>query len=386
MTAESGPVDALELARDLIRLPSATPDDGVAIRYLEGVLTGLGFTCRRASFGEPGLPEVDNLYARSGENSPHVCFAGHTDVVPAGHLEAWDDDPFSATIRGEMLYGRGASDMKSAIAAFVSAAARYLRSAGGVPAGSISLLITADEEGPAVNGTRKMLSWMSERGEVPDFCLVGEPTNPTVLGEMVKIGRRGSMTGYLTVDGVAGHVAYPHLAENPIPGLFEILGALTGEPLDEGTEDFEPSNIEVTTVDVGNPSGNVIPSAAHATFNVRFNDLHTPASLERELRRRCDASGVAYKLEILVSGEAFLSGHHALVDAIVAATEERTGITPLLSTSGGSSDARFIKDYCPVAEFGMVGATMHKTNEHIPVADIEALADIYFGVLTRMLD
>ncbi|MCG8504460.1 MAG: succinyl-diaminopimelate desuccinylase, partial [Sphingomonadales bacterium] len=287
--------------------------------------------------------------------------------------------------RDGMLYGRGAADMKSAIAAFVAAAARHLADHAGPATGSLSLLITADEEGPAINGTRKMLQWLAERGEKIDFCLVGEPTNPASLGEMIKIGRRGSLTGYLTVKGVAGHVAYPHRAENPIPGLFEILGALTGAPLDDGTEEFEPSNIEVTTVDVGNPAVNVIPAAAHATFNIRFNDRHTPESLEKEIRARCDAAEVAYELEILVSGEAFVSDHHAMLDALVAAIRERTGSNPILSTTGGTSDARFIKDYCPVAEFGLVGATMHKVNEHVDLSDIAALEDIYFGVIRRML-
>ena len=383
--AGGSPIDAVALARDLIRLPTVTPDTGAALDHLAEVLTSLGFACQRADFDEPGMPEVGNLYARIGDGAPNLCFAGHTDVVPPGHAEAWDDDPFQAVVKDGVLYGRGAADMKSAIAAFVAAAARHLADDPAPAKGSLSLLITADEEGPAINGTRKMLQWLAERGEKLDFCLVGEPTNPASLGEMIKIGRRGSLTGYLTVKGIGGHVAYPHRAENPIPGLFEILGALTGAPLDDGTEEFEPSNIEVTTVDVGNPAVNVIPAAAHATFNIRFNDLHTPESLEREIRARCDAASVAYELEILVSGEAFVSDHHAMLDALVDAIRDRTGSDPILSTTGGTSDARFIKDYCPVAEFGMVGATMHKVNEHVGIDDIAALEDIYLGVIRRML-
>ena len=371
----------LALARALIRCESVTPADGGALDVLQGALETLGFTCHRLPFEEPGTAPVDNLYARRGEGRPNFCFAGHTDVVPVGDRELWTREPFAARVEDGVLYGRGASDMKGAIAAFVAAVARLDTARAGP--GSISLLITGDEEGPAVNGTRKVLDWLAARGETLDVCLVGEPTNPEELGEMVKIGRRGSLNGTLRVEGRQGHVAYPMLAENPLPRLVALLNALLGLALDEGTEHFQPSRLELTTIDVGNRATNVIPGAAAARFNVRFNDRHTGASLERTIRACLDATGEAYELAVEVSGEAFLTPPGRLSAIIAQSVAAVTGRTPTLSTTGGTSDARFIKDHCPVAEFGLLSRTMHRTDECVPVEAIERLADIYLGILER---
>jgi len=377
-------IDPVALAQELIRRPSVTPQDEGALDVLQAALEGLGFACHRLPFGE-GDERVDNLYARLGDGAPNFCYAGHTDVVPPGDAEAWQVGPFAGEVRGAELWGRGAADMKGSVAAFVAAAAAYLAEHGS-PAGSISLLITGDEEGDAVNGTAKVLEWLADRGERLDHCLVGEPTNPASLGEMVKIGRRGSLNGHLTVHGGQGHTAYPHLADNPVHRLVRMLGTLIAEPLDDGTEHFQPSTLQITTVDVGNPATNVIPAAARATLNVRFNDRHTGAGLERWLRERCDAAvgeGGRYELAVKVSGEAFLTPPGLLSDILVEAVRDELGVVPELSTTGGTSDARFIKDHCPVAEFGLVGQTMHKTDERVAVADIEALTRIYASVLRR---
>lgn len=379
--------DPLPLAQALIRCPSVTPEDHGALGVLEDALGALGFTCHRLTFEEPGTAPVHNLYARLGTERPNLCFAGHTDVVPVG--DGWTVDPFGAEVRDGVLYGRGAADMKGAIAAFTAAVARRLAD-GGPVLGSLSFLITGDEEGPAVNGTRKVLGWLKERGEDLDACVVGEPTNPRVLGEMVKIGRRGSLTGRLTAWGTQGHVAYPHLADNPIPRLMAMLQALIAEPLDEGTEHFQPSSLQITTIDVGNTATNVIPGAAHATFNIRFNDRHTAKSLMQWIRATCDAacggdSGL-YDLSFQVSGEAFLTPPGRLSDLIVGAVAAETGHTPELSTSGGTSDARFIKDACPVAEFGMVGQSMHKTDEYCRLDDLETLTRIYRRIIDGFFD
>ncbi|MDE0049905.1 MAG: succinyl-diaminopimelate desuccinylase [Rhodospirillales bacterium] len=371
----------LALARALIRCESVTPADGGALDVLQGALETLGFTCHRLPFEEPGTAPVDNLYARRGEGRPNFCFAGHTDVVPVGDRELWTREPFAARVEEGVLYGRGASDMKGAIAAFVAAVARLDTARAG--AGSISLLITGDEEGPAVNGTRKVLDWLAARGETLDVCLVGEPTNPEELGEMVKIGRRGSLNGTLRVEGRQGHVAYPMLAENPLPRLVALLNALLGLPFYEGTEHFQPSRLELTTIDVGNRATNVIPGAAAARFNVRFNDRHTGAGLERTIRACLDATGEAYELAVEVSGEAFLTPPGRLSAIIAESVAAVTGRTPILSTTGGTSDARFIKDHCPVAEFGLLSRTMHRADECVPVEAIERLADIYLGILER---
>ena len=371
----------LALARALIRCESVTPVDGGALDVLQEALQALGFTCHRLPFEEPGTARVDNLYARRGEGRPNFCFAGHTDVVPTGDRSGWTREPFAARVEDGVLYGRGASDMKGAIAAFVAAVARFGTADAG--SGSISLLITGDEEGPAVNGTRKVLDWLGAQGETLDVCLVGEPTNPDEVGEMVKIGRRGSLNGTLRVTGRQGHVAYPALADNPLPRLVALLDALLALELDEGTDHFQPSRLELTSIDVGNVATNVIPGAAEARFNVRFNDRHTGASLERTIRARLDASDEAYELATEVSGEAFVTPPGPLSTIIAESVAAVTGMTPTLSTTGGTSDARFIKDHCPVAEFGLIGRTMHRTDECVPVEAIERLADIYLGVLER---
>ena len=380
MTGNS-PIDPLELAAAMIRCPSVTPADAGALDVLQAALEGLGFTCHRLPFSEPGAADVDNLYARIGEAAPNFCFAGHTDVVPVGDAAAWSVEPFGARVIDGTLYGRGAADMKGAVACFVAAAARIIGDRGGPPGGSISLLITGDEEGPAVNGTAKVLSWLAERGERLDACVVGEPTNRERLGDMIKIGRRGSITGWLTVHGAQGHVAYPHHADNPLPRLVRTLAALDRETLDKGNAHFQPSNLEVTTVDVGNPAENVIPASARATFNIRFNDNHTGASLTAWLRDVCGRHAGAHDLEVRVSGEAFLTPPGPLSEMIAAAVERVSGARPALSTTGGTSDARFIKDHCPVAEFGLVGQTMHQVDERVAVADLGALTDIYAQVL-----
>jgi succinyl-diaminopimelate desuccinylase len=378
-------IDALGLAQALIRCPSVTPKDEGVLDVLTGALEGLGFVCHRLTFSQDGAADVSNLYARFGAAAPNFCFAGHVDVVPVGDAGAWCVDPFAADVRGGHLYGRGAADMKGAIACFAAAAARFLASAPDL-AGSISLLITGDEEGPAINGTAKVLRWMAERGERIDCCLVGEPTNPTRLGETIKIGRRGSLNGRLAVHGVQGHSAYPELADNPIPRLIAMLHALTAEPLDGGSDHFEASTLAITTVDVGNPARNVIPATARAAFNVRFNDHHTAAAVESWLRRRLDALGGAYDLEVAVSGESFLTPPGRLSGIVAAAIVAHVGTPPTLGTGGGTSDARFIKDVCPVAEFGLVGSTMHKVDERVALSDLDALTDIYADVLGRYFE
>jgi succinyl-diaminopimelate desuccinylase len=375
-------VDPVELTQALIRCPSVTPAEGGAIALLQQRLEALGFACHRQRFSAPGTPDIENLYARIGRaEGPNFCFAGHSDVVPVGDKAGWSADPFGGELRDGMVLGRGAADMKGAIACFVAAAARFVAKHGGSPPGAISLLITGDEEGPAINGTRPMLRWLAEQGERLDACLVGEPTNPARLGEMVKIGRRGSLTGRLTVHGVQGHSAYPHLADNPVHRLLGMLTAVTSRPMDEGTAHFQPSTLQVTSVDVGNTAGNVIPAEARALFNIRFNDRHTGKSLEQWLRAAFDGAGGKYDLDIQVSGEAFLTPPGPLSEVISRAVEKITGAKPELSTAGGTSDARFIKDYCPVAEFGLPGQTMHKVDERVAARDLRALTDIYEAVL-----
>ena len=377
-------IDAVDLARDLIRCPSVTPAEGGALDQLQQTLEGLGFDCHRLNFADTDTPDVDNLYARRGADGPNFCFAGHTDVVPTGPLEEWSSEPFAAEVRDGFLYGRGAVDMKSAIAAFVSAASRVMEK--GSLDGSVSLLITGDEEGPAINGTRKMLDWLRERDERIDVCLVGEPTNPAEVGDMMKIGRRGSMNSILTVHGAQGHVAYPHLADNAAHRLVRMLESLTRDPLDEGNEHFQPSSLQITSIDIGNPTENVIPGSAEARFNIRFNDMHSSASLTEWLHERLDdAAGGRdqYDLSIRVSGESFLFPPGEFSDLISGSIETVTGRRPELSTTGGTSDARFIKDYCPVAEFGLVSQTMHKVDERCSLDDIRTLTDIYETILSR---
>ncbi len=375
--------DALALAQALIRCPSVTPDDAGALGVLEAVLAPLGFVCHRLRFGEPGAAPVENLYARLGVSGKNFCFAGHTDVVPPGDRGAWSADPFGGAVLDGKLYGRGAADMKGGIAAFVAAVARELE-AGRPPQGSISLLITGDEEGVAINGTKKVLDWLAARGERLDACVVGEPTNPATLGDMIKIGRRGSTTGRLTVHGAQGHTAYPHLADNPLPRLMRMLTAITEEPLDQGTEHFQASTLALTSVDVGNPASNVIPARGTGVFNIRFNDAHTPASLEAWLRTRFDAVGGSYDLVMNTSGESFLTPPGPLTELVADAVERVTGHRPEYSTTGGTSDARFIKNHCPVVEFGLVGQTIHKVDEHIALDDLAGLTDIYGTIIQNV--
>lgn len=374
--------DPLQLARDLIRCPSVTPEDAGALDVLETALSTLGFECHRLRFEEPGTEPVHNLYARLGDSGPNFCFAGHTDVVPVG--QGWTTDPFSADVIDDHLYGRGAADMKGAVACFAAAVARHI-AASGRSKGSISFLITGDEEGPAINGTKKVLEWLDGRSETLDACLVGEPTNPIKLGDMIKIGRRGSLNGKLTVHGTQGHVAYPHLADNPINTMMRLLGALTASPLDEGTETFQPSTLTLTSVDVGNETTNIIPGQAQAAFNIRFNDSHSGESLSNGLQETLSiaAGGAHFELDIKVSGESFVTPPGDLSALVSEAVEHVTGETPELSTSGGTSDARFIQAACPVCEFGLTGQTMHKADERVATKDLQNLTEIYHRILDR---
>ena len=374
-------IDALELSQALIRCPSVTPTDAGSQHVLRDALEAVGFKCHAVTFSDDDTPDVTNLYARIGDQSPNLCFAGHTDVVPIGDADAWTDDPFEATIRDGVLFGRGASDMKAAIACFVAAASRFLEARDGDFNGSLSFLITGDEEGTAVNGTQKLLDWITDQGETLDACIVGEPTNPLQLGDMIKIGRRGSLNGYLTVFGTQGHTAYPHLADNPVHRAAAMVTALTAAELDQGSDHFQPSTLQVSTMDVANATTNVIPAKAQVVFNIRFNDLHRAHEMESWVRAKLDGVGGDYDLRVRVTGESFLTPPGPLSAILSTAVQEVTGKTPELSTSGGTSDARFIKDYCPVAEFGMVGRTMHQTNECIEVADIDALSEIYLKTM-----
>lgn len=372
---------ALEHARKLVQCKSVTPLEGGALDYLQQELESLGFACWRLPFSQAGTPDVDNLYARLGRRAPHICFAGHTDVVPVGNIADWSYPPFAAMIEEGILHGRGTADMKGSIACFLAAVEDYLAQKG-APAGSIGFLITGDEEGPAINGTKKMLGWLEETGEKIDHCLVGEPTNPAKIGEMIKIGRRGSLNGILTIIGKQGHVAYQHLAHNPIAGLAMVIDKMLAEPLDQGTETFIPSNLEFTNVEVNNEAVNVIPARALARFNIRFNDAHSPARLEQLIRDRVAVAlaGSPYKSELsfALSGESFVtSTDNELVANLSEAITAITGLEPELSTTGGTSDARFIKDHCPVIEFGLVNKTIHQVDEQVPVVDLETLTKIY---------
>lgn len=370
-------IDAVELAQALIRRPSVTPADEGAMDTLQRQLESLGFNCRRMKFGE-----IENLYARRGTARPNLCFAGHTDVVPVGDDAAWTAGPFEAEIKDGVLYGRGAVDMKSAIAAFVAAVAKIPEHPG-----SISFLITGDEEGVAEDGTVKVVEALAAEGEIIDHCIVGEPTSANLLGDMVKIGRRGSINAWITVEGRQGHVAYPHRAANPIPVLVDILSRLQARVLDDGYTGFQPSNLEVTTIDVGNTATNVIPAAAKARVNIRFNPGHKGAELAAwfEDVSRAAAEGFDGKVEVLskISGEAFLTLPGDFTDVIVAAVGDATGRVPELSTTGGTSDARFIRALCPVVEFGLVGSTMHQVDERVPVEEVRQLANAYEALINR---
>jgi succinyl-diaminopimelate desuccinylase len=379
--------DPLAIARDLLRCPSVTPAEGGALAYLERLLAGAGFAAHRMVFAEPGSAPVENLYARTGTQPPNLLFAGHTDVVPVGDEAAWRHPPFAGETADGMLYGRGAVDMKGGIACFVAAALDHLAAgAAAKPKGSISLLITGDEEGVAVNGTVKLLQWAAARGETFDHCVLGEPSNSAAVGDTIKIGRRGSLNGTLVVTGRQGHVAYPQLADNPIRGLIALMIALQA-PLDDGSANFDPSNLEFTSVDVGNPTVNLIPAEARARFNIRFNDRHSQGALRTLIEHRAQtaaAGRVRYAIEWQPSNaDVFLTRPGPFVDLVVAAIAEVTGRKPALSTTGGTSDARFIKDYCPVLEFGLVGATMHQVDERTPIADLATLTAVYRKILDR---
>jgi succinyl-diaminopimelate desuccinylase len=382
-----GMTDALSIARDLVRCPSVTPADAGALDVLEKILKGAGFEVHRVTFGEPGTADVDNLYARIGGLAPHITFAGHTDVVPPGDENAWTHGAFSGDVKDGFLYGRGAVDMKGGIACSVAAVLQYLADHGGKPKGSISFLITGDEEDISVNGTIKLLQWAAARGEKFDHCVLGEPSNVETLGDCIKIGRRGSQSGTLYVDGVQGHVAYPHRAANPVPDISRLIVALSDEPLDRGSAQFQASNLEFTSVDVGNAASNVIAGQARAKFNIRFNDLHTQATLRELVEQRLEkAAGNRIRARIVwepSNANVFVTKPGAFTDLAVAAIEEVTGRRPELSTSGGTSDARFISSYCPVIEFGLVGQTMHQIDERTPVADLERLTKVYRGILDR---
>jgi succinyl-diaminopimelate desuccinylase len=379
--------DALSIAQALIRCPSVTPLDAGALGVLESLLKSHGFETHRVPFSETGTPDVDNLYARIGTEAPHLTFAGHTDVVPAGDESAWSHGAFSGEVKDGYLYGRGAVDMKGGIACSVAAVLQYLADHDGKPRGSISFLITGDEEAASINGTVKLLKWVADRGEKFDHCVLGEPSNQQEMGDCIKVGRRGSQSGTLYVEGVQGHVAYPHRASNPVPDISRLIVAISDEPLDNGSAQFQASNLEFVSVDVGNGAFNVIPGGARATFNIRYNDLHTQASL-RELveTRLAKATGNRIKARIVwepSNSNVFVTKPGAFTDLAVSAIEEVTGRKPELSTTGGTSDARFIASYCPVIEFGLLGQTMHQIDERASVKDIEVLTRIYRGILDR---
>ena len=383
--------DPLALTKALIRCPSVTPHEGGALTLIESIVTPLGFNCHRMTFTDIDTPDVENLYARRGTAGPNLCFAGHTDVVPPGLDGAWTSPPFEPTVRGDILYGRGAVDMKGAIACFIAAAAREIEGHGAPLPGSLSLLVTGDEEGPSINGTMKLLDWLKARDERLDACVVGEPSNPNALGDEIKIGRRGSLNGEIVVHGRQGHAAYPARADNPVPKLLRLLDRLSRVPLDAGSADFEPSNLEVTVFSSPNSATNVIPAEARAAFNIRYNDLWRRPDIEAWVRLQLEAAAngwrddkagkgsrdIRYDVRFSGTGDVFLTRPGPLVDTMVAAVRAETGRTPALTTGGGTSDARFIKDACPVIEFGLVNASIHQIDEHVPVADLETLTRIY---------
>lgn len=381
------PSNPIHIARDLLRCPSVTPEEGGALRFIEKVLQGVGFTVARVTFSQPGTPDVENLYARIGTASPHLMFAGHTDVVPPGDETAWSHPPFAGEIMDGVLYGRGAVDMKGGIACALAATLDHLAANGGKPKGSISFLITGDEESVAVNGTVKLIKWVAARGEKFDHCILAEPSNRQKLGDTIKIGRRGSLNGTLVVHGRQGHVAYPERAENPISGMVALIAALKAEPLDHGSTHFDPSNLEFTSIDVGNKTVNLIPGEARARFNIRFNDRHTQESLKALLETRA-AGAAAGRIRFAFhwepsNADVFVTKPGPFTDLVAAAIEEETGRRPDLSSAGGTSDARFIKDYCSVVEFGLVGQTMHQIDERVPTADLVKLTAVFRRILTR---
>jgi succinyl-diaminopimelate desuccinylase len=379
------PLDPVDLARDLLRCPSVTPAEAGALHLLERILKDAGFAVHRITFAEPGTAPVENLYARIGNTAPHLTFAGHTDVVPPGDAANWSHPPFAAEISEGTLYGRGAVDMKGAVACAVAAALDHPAPRTG--RGSISFLITGDEESIAVNGTVKLLQWTAERGERFDHCILGEPSNIGAIGDMIKVGRRGSLSGTLVVTGKQGHVAYPERADNPVRGLVVLMSALMAAPLDQGSADFDASNLEFTSIDIGNPVVNLIPAEARARFNIRFNDCHSHTSLRTLIEKRAaQAAGARVRWHIgwePSNADCFVTRPGPFLDLVAAAIKDVTERMPKLSTSGGTSDARFIKNYCPVLEFGLVGTTMHQVDERTSVADLEMLTAVYRKILDR---
>jgi len=379
--------DPVALAQALIRCESITPAEAGALTLLQETLEAAGFKCQRMIFTEPGTADVDNLYARFGSEGPNLCFAGHTDVVPPGDEAAWTVPPFAAEVRDGVLYGRGAADMKGAVACYVAAALQYIAGRGVKTNGSLSFLITGDEEGASVNGTIKVLDWLKARGEKLDACVVGEPSSQSAVGDEIKIGRRGSLNGELIVKGRQGHAAYPHVADNPVPKLARMIDRLASLRLDAGTENFEPSHIAFTIVSVPNTATNVIPGQARAAFNIRYNDAHTRAKIEQRIAECCKAAaaevGAQYTLSFSGTGDVFLTKPGPLVEAMANAAREVTGRSAKLTTTGGTSDARFIKDYCPVVELGLVNASIHQVDERVPVADLRTLTQIYARFIER---
>ena len=380
------PTDSVPILQDLIRCRSVTPAEGGALTYLENLLSSDGFVCHRLIFRQEGTPDVENMFARIGSGAPHLCFAGHTDVVPEGIVESWTHQPFAAEIANGFVYGRGATDMKGSVAAFAAAALDFVR---GSPKfkGSISFLITGDEEGPAINGTVKVLQWMQEHGHIPDHCIVGEPSCVDKLGDTIKIGRRGSLSFTVTVEGKQGHAAYPHKADNPIPKLARFIDRIAAAKLDGGNAHFDPSTLAVTSFDVGNPAGNVIPSRATAKFNIRFSTEHSFASLKTWVDEQIVAvkaeMGGSWHVSATEGADAFITEPGAFVGLVQDAVEQETGVLPKLSTSGGTSDARFVKDYCPVLEFGPTNATIHQTDERIAVDELRATQAVYARIIAN---
>ena len=378
------PTDPVPLLQDLIRCKSVTPAEGGALTYLENLLSTHGFVGQRLIFREEGTPDVENLFARFGTGSPHICFAGHTDVVPEGLVESWSHAPFAADIADGFIYGRGACDMKGSVAAFAGAAVDFIRSTPKFK-GSISFLITGDEEGPAINGTVKVLEWMKANGHIPDHCLVGEPSCVEKLGDTIKIGRRGSLSFAVTVEGRQGHAAYPHKADNPVPKLARFIDRIATAKLDDGNAHFDPSTLAVTSFDVGNPAGNVIPSRAVAKFNIRFSPEHSFASLKQWVDERIaevkGELGGQWSYTATEGADAFITEPGPFVGLVQDAVERETGVLPKLSTSGGTSDARFVKDYCPVLEFGPTNATIHQTDERIGIEELRATQNVYSRIL-----
>lgn len=383
-------LDPVALTQALIRRPSVTPKDEGAIEVVADAARAIGFTCTRLDFGAPDRPVIANLFAKIGDGAPHFCFAGHTDVVPPGPLSDWGCDPFAGALRDGLVIGRGAADMKGAIACFLSAAQAFVAHTKGGKFGTISLLITGDEEGKAIDGTVKVLEWMAANDEIPDYCLVGEPTSDAAVGDTIKIGRRGSMTGRLTIKGRQGHVAYPHLADNAVPKLMNVLQRLTARRFNDRTARFDPSNLEVVQVEAFAGATNVIPGEARAAFNIRFNPTHTGAELaewaQAEVAAAMQGQTAEARLDINISGEPFLTEPGLFSDVVARAVQTAAGVKPVLSTTGGTSDARFISRFCPVVELGLCNATMHQANEAVPVDDLKSLTRIYEAVLAGFFE